>query len=58
MPSKNPKPESRMAAEAPETRGKKPRLFEGMEPRKSGPKAWPSGKPPGGKLPPEGKPCA
>ena len=38
-----------------ETRGRKPRKFDGMEPRQSPRKAWPQDKPPGGRLPPKEK---
>ena len=42
----------------PEIRGRRVRLIEGTAPRAATPKAWPPGKPPGGKLPPEARPSA
>ncbi len=42
----------------PEIRGRRVRLIEGTAPRVATHKAWPPGKPPGGKLPPEAKPSA
>ena len=56
MNSKDEHLEIRVVKDRLETRGKKVRPFEGMEPRKSPPKAWNSDKPPGGKLPAEAKP--
>ena len=56
MPSKNARLENSAVKEGLETSGRKARQFEGMEPRKTAPKAWDSDKPPGGKLPAEAKP--
>ena len=56
MPSKDAHLETRVVKVRLETRGRKVRQFEGMEPRKTAPKAWDSDKPPGGKLPAEAKP--
>ena len=58
MPSKSRNLASRLAKVVPEAVARRARPFDGMEVRQSGPKPWPPGKPPGGKLPPEARPSA
>ena len=58
MTSKNRKHKNRLQQATPEIDWGKARPFDGMEIRQGGPKPWPPGKPPGGKLPPEAKPSA
>ena len=52
------KRDSRLAKAVSEAVAQRARPFDGMEVRRGGPKPWPPGKPPGGKLPPEARPSA
>ena len=56
MPSKSRKRDSRLAKVVSEVVARKARPFDGMEVRQGGPKPWPPGKPPGGKLPSQTEP--
>ena len=52
------KRKSQLTKAVSEAVARRARPFDGMEIRQGGPKPWPPGKPPGGKLPPEAKPSA
>ena len=52
------KRKSQLTKAVSEAVARRARLIEGTAPRVATPKAWPPGKPPGGKLPPEARPSA
>ena len=52
------KRKSQLTKAVSEAVARRARLIEGTAPRVATPKAWPPGKPPGGKIPPEAKPSA